>query len=165
MLQIEVCNRQSSLTIDPVWLRRVVTAVLEGEGVHRAEISLAVVSNDEIHRLNRRFLQHDEATDVLSFQLQSPAEPLEGEVVVSAEMAQVRCHEFGWSASDELTLYVVHGTLHLVGYLDGTAEQKARMRARESDYLTRLGVLRKSLETDRLSQPAATLVDPGESNA
>ncbi len=69
MFQIDVCNRQSSLPIDAAWLRQVVTTVLDGESIGAAEISLAVVSDSEIHALNRRFLQHDEATDVLSFLL------------------------------------------------------------------------------------------------
>ena len=103
---------------------------------------------------------------MLSFPLESRAETLEGEVIVSADMAQARCHEFGWSANDELTLYVVHGTLHLVGYLDRTAEDQARMREREqSAYLKRLGLLGQSLGTDRSSQPAPMSVDQGESDA
>ena len=69
-------------------MREVVRVVLEGEGVADAEISLAFVDNPTIHRLNQRFLQHDEPTDVLSFPLSEPnAKRLSGELVIGAEVA------------------------------------------------------------------------------
>ncbi len=140
MYQIEVCNRQDSLAIDPQRLEQAIAAVLEGERIGRAEISLAVVTDGEIHELNRRFLAHDEATDVLSFPLDQRDDWLEGEIVVSADTAVDRSAEFRWSAAEELILYVIHGTLHLVGYRDKAAEDRARMRQQERHYLTRMGI-------------------------
>jgi probable rRNA maturation factor len=165
VFQIDICNRQSSLPIDPVWLRQVVATVLRGEAVQHAEISLAVVSDAEIQELNLRFLERDEATDVLSFPLDVRDDLLDGEVVVSADRAQARCREFGWSASDELTLYVVHGTLHLAGYLDETAEDRSRMQARESDYLKQLGLTRQSPDTNQPPRPSQVSFGRGESDA
>ena len=140
MYQIDVCNRQSSLPIDPDRLRQIVATVLEGESIAAAEVSLAVVGDSEMHELNRRYLQHDEPTDVLSFPLREGADSIEGEVIVSADTARRRCGEFGWQARDELALYVIHGTLHLVGYRDKTAADQARMRQQERHYLGCLGL-------------------------
>lgn len=147
MYQIEVSNRQDSLIIDPQRLQQAIAVVLEGEGIARAEISLAVVTDVEIHELNQRFLAHDEATDVLSFPLNQGDDWLEGEIVVSADTALDRAPEFHWSATEELILYVIHGTLHLVGYRDKTAEDCARMRQQEKYYLSRLDV-RPTDDTD-----------------
>jgi len=55
---------------------------------------------------------------VLSFTLESGPDQLEGEVIVSAETAIHTAASYGWPATDELLLYVVHGTLHLAGCLD-----------------------------------------------
>jgi probable rRNA maturation factor len=154
--QIDVTNRQESLPVDPAALRQAVAAVLEGERVAQAEISLAIVSDREIHELNRRFLDHDEPTDVLSFPLEHAPGRFEGEIVVSAETALDRCQEFGWSATQELTLYVIHGVLHLVGYADKRAEDQRTMRDREQFYLRRLGLLPAVADGDSASQQSCS---------
>ncbi len=135
-LRVEVSDEQEVAVVDPVRLAAVVRRVLEGEGHRRAEVSVAVVDNAQIHQLNRQYLHHDYATDVLSFVLSDPGEPLEGEIIVSAEMAQQRAAEFGWGWADELLLYAVHGTLHLCGHDDHDDGQRKQMREREAHYLT-----------------------------
>ena len=68
------------------------------------------------------------------------ARRIEGEIVVSAEMALRRAPEFGWRPTWELLLYVVHGTLHLCGYDDRTARDRCRMRDRERTILRNWGM-------------------------
>ena len=77
---------------------------------------------------------------MLSFPLEQSAERLEGEVVVSAQTAAAAAGRFGWSAADELLLYVIHGTLHLMGVGDTTPLEQAEMRARERACLDRFGL-------------------------
>jgi probable rRNA maturation factor len=152
MYQIEFANSQDILEIDEAFLHEVARRTLAEEQVQTAEISVAVVDNSTIHELNRRYLAHDCATDVLSFLLEctAPAEPpdappserrrgagkrLEGEVVLSAEMAAETAASFGWSPHSELALYLVHGLLHLAGYDDLSDPERAIMRAREREIL------------------------------
>ena len=71
MSRISIASPQEIVPIDRGRMREAVRAVLAGEGVADAEISLAFVDNPTIHRLNQRYLQHDEPTDVLSFPLRS----------------------------------------------------------------------------------------------
>jgi len=140
MIKIDVADQQTSLAIDEARLRRAVQTVLEGESIGRGRVSLAVVDDRVIRRLNREYLDHDDATDVLSFVLDRRGGRLEGEVVVSAETACSVAPDFGWSADDELLLYVIHGALHLAGYRDGTPEEQAEMRKREQVYLGEFGL-------------------------
>lgn len=140
MIEIEVADRQTVLEIDQQRLTEAVRWILDEESIDRAEISLAIVDDATIHDLNRRYLNHDYATDVLSFVLDREGGSLEGEVITSAETATSSAAEFGWSAADELLLYVIHGTLHLVGYLDETPGEKAEMRSRERECLARFGL-------------------------
>jgi probable rRNA maturation factor len=122
-------------------MRDVARAVLEGEGVAEAEISLAFVDNPTIHRLNQRYLQHDEPTDVLSFPMSEPnAKKLAGELVIGAEVALTQAKERGHDVQAELALYVVHGLLHLCGHDDYDPSDAARMRERERHYLELLGL-------------------------
>ena len=141
MLRIKIASPQEAVPIDRARLREIARAVLEGEGVAAAAVSLAFVDNPTIHRLNKQFLDHDEPTDVLTFPLSGPgAKALEGEVVIGAETARAHAAERGHDEQAELALYVVHGLLHLCGYDDTTAKAAARMRQRERYYLQRLGL-------------------------
>lgn len=144
MLAIDIANLQTRVAIDPRRLRRAVRIVLTDAGIRLGEISVAIVDDERIHTLNRNFLQHDYATDVLSFLLESagPQGPITGEIVASGDTAAREAPRYGWSAADELLLYVIHGALHLAGYDDRTKSQAAAMRTAETAHLERLGVER-----------------------
>ncbi len=137
---IEISDRQTLLKLDLDHLRKTVTTVLEGESVAVAEIRIAVVDDAEIHRINRQFLHHDYPTDVITFPMSEPGEPLEADIVVSTETAVAAAREFSWSAADELRLYVIHGMLHLTGFDDTDESSRQSMRQRETHYLGQLGI-------------------------
>src|SRR5207245_1687768 len=89
MAKISIAVPQETVPVDRGHFRTVARSVLEGENVGDYEISLAFVDNTTIHRLNKRFLHHDEPTDVLSFPLSEPnAKKLAGELVIGADVAQ-----------------------------------------------------------------------------
>lgn len=140
MSKIAIASPQETVPIDRKRMREVVRAVLEGEGVGEAEVSLAFVDNATIHRLNKLYLQHDEPTDVLSFPLGEKGGKLAGELVLGAEVAREQAAGRGHDVQDELALYVIHGLLHLCGFDDHEPEDAAAMRARERHYLRRLGL-------------------------
>ncbi len=140
MISVEVNNRQKSQSIDEKRLAAAVRAVLSGEGFTTAEVSLAIVGDEEMHELNRRHLSHDYPTDVLSFLLDGDEEWLEGEVIASAEYAARSAPQFSASLDDELMLYIVHGTLHLAGYDDQDDDSRRQMRAKEKEYLAPFGI-------------------------
>lgn len=137
---IEVGDFQATEAAPVESLRAAVEEVLSAVELESARISVAVVDDSTIHDLNRTHLQHDYATDVLSYPLSDDERCLEGEIVVSAETAARNAVEAGWSAAEELLLYVVHGALHLVGYADKTPADVAQMRQAEAAILKRLGV-------------------------
>jgi probable rRNA maturation factor len=140
-LQVEVTN-ETGAPVDAARLEAGVAAALESDDRRPASVSVAIVGDAAIHELNRRFLAHDYATDVLTFTLEDDRESLEGEIVASLDTARREAAAAGWSAADELLLYVVHGALHLAGYDDATPADAALMRWAEAQVLDRLGVTR-----------------------
>src|SRR6056297_1160933 len=104
------------------------------------EIGLAVVDDPAIHRVNRQHLQHDYPTDVISFPYQLTPPLVEGELIVSWQTAAREAERVGWPAAHELLLYLVHGTLHLVGMDDQDAPGRAAMREAEAAVLQGLGI-------------------------
>lgn len=140
-MSISIATPQEIVSIDRARMRQAVRTVLAGEDVADYEISLAFVDNPTIHRLNQRYLQHDEPTDVLSFPLSDPkASKLAGELVLGVEVAAEQATARGHDVQTELTLYVIHGLLHLCGYDDHDDADRAAMRQRERDYLRQLGL-------------------------
>ena len=135
MITTAIVNRQRKLPVDRRRIRRAIRAILEDAGVAEACVSVAVVDDPAIARLHQQFLGDPQPTDVLSFLLERSPEVLEGEVVVSAETAWTSAPHYHCTAADELLRYVIHGTLHLVGYDDATPRKRAVMKKREDAYL------------------------------
>jgi probable rRNA maturation factor len=138
--RVSISNEQSSHPINRRRLMEAVRLVLSGTKLKSATISIAVVDDETIHDLNRRFLAHDYPTDVLSFVLAEKEGHLEGEIVLSADTAAAESLEAGWPAADEQLLYVIHGVLHLVGLRDSSEAEARQMRAAEEFYLRECGV-------------------------
>jgi probable rRNA maturation factor len=138
-LTILLANEQSAHPIDAEKLVAAARAVLEESQFDSAQVSLAVVDDPTIHELNRRHLNHDWPTDVLSFVLENHDGHVEGEVILSADTAAISAQEVGWPAAAEQMLYVIHGVLHLVGYRDKSDSDAQQMRAAERAILARFG--------------------------
>lgn len=140
MLQVEIVNHLAE-ELPVELLERAVRQLLEQQRVLRAEISVAIVDDPTIHGLNQQYLNHDYPTDVLTFPLESPDEngQLVGDVIVSWDTAQANALELGLKPEGELLLYVIHGTLHLLGLDDTSEEMAAEMRAAERSCLESLG--------------------------
>jgi probable rRNA maturation factor len=139
---VEISNTQGFLRVDRGELAGLVERVLRAEDIERAVISVALVDNATIHRLNREYLQHDWPTDVISFLLSEPNDPvLTGELVISAEMASATAAEIEADPWAELVLYTVHGLLHLCSYDDACQADSELMRAREDEVLASEGLV------------------------
>jgi probable rRNA maturation factor len=100
-------------------------------GFTQGAIEIAIVDDTQIRDLNKRHLQHDWETDVISFPYDLRDDVVEGELIVSWETAVREAERTGWPPLTELVLYVVHGTLHLVGLEDSSESERAEMRAAE----------------------------------
>jgi len=139
-MTIDISNAQNHLPIDQESIRDLARRVLEGENLRDATVSIAFVDDTAIHAVNRRHLDHDWPTDVITFRLSEPGdESLDAELVVSAEMAATTARESGADPQSELRLYVVHGLLHLCGFDDRSEPDAAAMRVREDEVLRREG--------------------------
>jgi probable rRNA maturation factor len=133
---------------DEADLRDLVVHTLAQEGV-REPVTLTIVLVDDatIHDLNRRFLDHDEPTDVITFALDGDdpagdfvlpgdAVPRQlGEIYISCERAAAQSAEWSSDPTREVRFLAIHGVLHLLGWDDATPEERARMLARQETIL------------------------------
>ena len=125
--------------------------LFEQEGVdgERAEISLTLVSLEEIRELNRDYRDVDRETDVLSFpQFESVEDMPEfgelclGDVVICLDKVEEQAKEFGHSFERELIYLFVHSLLHLLGYDHMEEDEKKEMRQREEAVMTAIDLNR-----------------------
>lgn len=143
-------EQDESLSSEP--LRALAVNVLEAEGLpDGTEMSLVLVGVDDMSRYNERFMNRRGPTDVLAFPLEHlhpgkrPAlepngPPLNlGDVFVCPRVVRSNAVAAGVPFPDELSLIVVHGILHLLGYDHFEDDEAATMEARETELLARVG--------------------------
>lgn len=116
---------------------RAVRVTLSRQKCTAATVSVAIVDDDAISRLHRRYLGIEGPTDVLSFDLRDERTPaaVDGEIVVSGDTARREARRRRIPASTELLRYVIHGTLHLLGFRDDTPARVKDMHRREDEIL------------------------------
>jgi probable rRNA maturation factor len=137
-MRLEITDKQRALECPRAAIRRVLRQGLKAEGKD-AELSVALVGDEEMAALHKRFLGRRRVTDVLSFPYEVTGQFVSGEIVVNAELAIREAAQRAHSAQDELLLYVAHGLLHLLGYDDHKAAERRRMREREQAILKAVG--------------------------
>lgn len=120
-----------------------------------AEVSVTIVNNEEIQKINKEYRGKDYPTDVISFALEEDGEgeveiigadmPLVlGDIIISVDKAREQAEEYGHSLMRELGFLTVHGFLHLLGYDHMTEEEEKEMFTKQKDILNRYGLSRSS---------------------
>ena len=135
-LNLEISNRYNRLA-SPEHAAIVLFSALQESGqfpVAGGELSVAFVDDATIAQVHADFMDDPSPTDVITF----PADPemeSAGEIIVSVDHALQRSEELGEPFSRELSLYLVHGWLHLAGYDDRCEDDRFRMRKAEQEAL------------------------------
>ena len=122
-------------------IERAKLAVLIREIIHdekkRADsVNVVLVDDDYLLEVNKKFLNHNYKTDVISFDLNGDGE-IEGEIYVSVQRALVQARRYKVAVEREVVRLIVHGILHLTGWEDKTRSEKLRMRKRENVFVER----------------------------
>ena len=131
-------------------LKKIATHILHVVGEAKALLSLEIVGDGRMRRLNRTYRRRDSTTDVLAFATREgpgPPSRLLGDVVISLPQAIRQAYEHEQSVDHELVLLLIHGVLHLCGYDHERGEDEARrMALRERQVLQRIGAIPELLE-------------------
>lgn len=130
-LVIDICG--TTPAVSRTALQGWATTILRHLGQTPAELSIALVSDPQMRRLNRQYRHQDTPTDVLAFPLADAACPfLLGEVIISVETAARQAAQRGSSTAEEIQVLLIHAILHLAGYDHEVSTSAARqMRSKE----------------------------------
>lgn len=134
MIRVQVFNAHGRYRLAKKPLLQYVSRVMKGERKKSADVSVIFIDSKSCRKLNKKYLNHDYVTDVISFKLQGGS-GMEGEVYVNLDRAKQQAKSYRVSFSNEVARLVIHGTLHLAGYMDGTSTGRKQMRGLENRYL------------------------------
>jgi probable rRNA maturation factor len=134
-LKITIKNLQKKIPVNPTRIKKAIHNALDREGAKLSgEITVCFITDKEIEKLNAKYLRHRFPTDVISFNISDDPKNLLADIAVSADTAVRNAKIYKTTPERELSLYVIHAVLHLLGYDDQTLKQIALMRKKESEY-------------------------------
>lgn len=106
---------------------------------HVAGVINVIFCNDAyLLDLNQRFLERDTLTDVIAFDYGEEGDEVSGDIFISIERVSENALSLGLPTLLEVHRVIIHGILHLCGYQDSGAGEKAKMRSKEDKYLSLL---------------------------
>ncbi|MGB0743014.1 MAG: rRNA maturation RNase YbeY [Opitutales bacterium] len=135
-VKLEINNQHSSLE-SPEEATTLLFETIHQSGafpITGGELSIAFVNDATIAQIHADFMEDPSPTDVITFPADLEMESA-GEIVVSVDHAISRSNELGEPFSRELSLYLIHGWLHLAGYDDRNEADRYKMRAAEQEAL------------------------------
>ncbi len=153
-MHVEVAIRCDTPFFSAEAVKDLALFVLESEGApSNSELSISLVSLEEIAELNSMYRSKEGPTDVLSFECDDPWEEHEtsehgawdamrdeivliGDVVIAPQVARDQAGVYGNTFEDEMTLLIVHGVLHLLGYDHMDEDEALEMETRERELIT-----------------------------
>jgi probable rRNA maturation factor len=142
-MEVQIDNRQSIHRIAKKRLRQTAKAILSALDCPNAELSILIVDNQQIAKLNREFFNRKGPTNVIAFPMQagqfSEISPnLLGDVVISIETALQESRNAGLSMEERVNQLLIHGILHLLGYDHVTTESEARKMEKKASKLLKI---------------------------
>ena len=112
------------------WIRK----WLESHQFQPGRISYIFISNEQLRLMNKKFLNHNYFTDVITFDY-SDGEKISGDVWISIDQVKINAEIYSVSVEDEQRRVMIHGVLHLMGFSDSTDDEKRTMREKENEAL------------------------------
>ena len=106
-------------------------------------LELNFISGNTIQKLNKKYLDHDNSTDVITFDYSENNNKLEGEIFISINDAKHNAKKYRCTIDKEIIRLIVHGILHLIGYKDYRKEDRKKMKKAEDYILNKFYFLNK----------------------
>lgn len=122
-------------------IQKWIHAVLSSHQKKTDNLNIIFTSNDYLLEINRKYLNHNYYTDVISFD-DSSGNVISGDIFVSVEQVKINSGYHNVGFINELCRVMIHGVLHLVGFGDADAQQKKIMRKQEDQALDLLEEIR-----------------------
>ncbi|MCL4546953.1 MAG: rRNA maturation RNase YbeY [Bacteroidetes bacterium] len=124
-------NVEKGFTLNKRKVHQVLSLVCSELNVGISEMEINFVSSETMLAVNKKFLNHNYDTDIITFDYSNERDNLDGEIFISLAQAEKNGKLFRVSTDNELLRLIVHGVLHLIGYDDKIAARRKIMKKRE----------------------------------
>jgi probable rRNA maturation factor len=118
-------------------LKSFIKSIFKTEKKKVEEINFIFCRNQELLALNKKFLEHNYNTDILTFNLSEKNKPIVADIFISLEQVLKNAKSYNSSFNKEIHRVIFHGVLHLCGYNDKTLKEKQTIRFWEDYYLNK----------------------------
>lgn len=118
-------------------LKQEIERIFKRHGKRLGSLNFIFCTDKRLLEINRQYLQHDYYTDIITFELNTPGQPVEGEIYISIDRVKDNAHLLTQPVYRELHRVIFHGVLHLSGFSDKTTAQETEMRRQEDVCLKR----------------------------
>ena len=133
---IELINYTKFSFTDTNRLKRWIVSSVKAEGFLVDNISLFIITDNELSKINKEFLSHTTLTDIITFNY-SKDKALLCEIYISSERVLENAKIFSVTPEKEMLRVMIHGILHCCGYNDKSVNQKSAMTKQENFYISR----------------------------
>jgi rRNA maturation RNase YbeY len=117
-------------------IRQLLEETANNEGYEIQNITYIFMSDDELLEINQQHLQHDDYTDIITFDLSDIEASVDGEIYVSIDRIKDNASKFNCTFDQEIIRVLSHGLLHLLGYKDKSETDILKMREKEAQCLS-----------------------------
>jgi rRNA maturation RNase YbeY len=118
-------------------LKSFIVHIFKREGIKLNSLNYIFTNDKEVLQINKKYLNHDYFTDIITFELNSIDEPVTADVFISSERIRDNVKKYKSTINNEAHRIIFHGALHLCGYKDNLKNQKAQMKSKEDFYLNK----------------------------
>ena len=116
-------------------LRKWISDSVQAENAYVGELNFIFCSDEYLLKINQEYLDHDTYTDIITFDSSEEENEISGDIFISVERVKENAAQFNIDFQHELHRVIIHGVLHLIGFLDKKPADKALMTSKEDQYL------------------------------
>ena len=127
------CNLKINYSTIRIWLENLIAE----ENKELINLTYSFCKDEYLLNINKKYLNHDYFTDIITFDLSDSKNQIEGDIYISIERVRDNAKQANTSVEEELLRILAHGLLHLIGYDDKTLGEKKKMRKKENFYINK----------------------------
>ena len=124
-------------SISKIKVHRVIQLLKKEFNLRINFLSISFINSFTLKEINKKHLNHNYATDVITFNYSKDIKQIDGEILISYEDAKRNAKKYGVSFGKEIYRLIVHGLLHLLNYDDKQASSKKIMKKEENKLINK----------------------------